>query len=58
MDLSYNRIVNIPKNTFSRVAKSLKKLNLEENELHAVPMALKYLVSLEILNMNGNKLAR
>lgn len=58
LDLSYNQIVHIPKATFSTMAKTLKKLNLEENELHAVPMALKHLIALDTLNLNSNKLTK
>uniref|UniRef100_A0A0R3QR91 Chaoptin n=1 Tax=Brugia timori TaxID=42155 RepID=A0A0R3QR91_9BILA len=57
IDLSYNRIVlRIPVDTFKNVAKSLKWINLEENQLHQLPNALQPLRTLEILNMNGNKL--
>lgn len=56
IDLSYNRIVHIPAGTFKNVAKSLKWLNLEENQLHQLPNALQPLQTLEVLNMNGNKL--
>lgn len=56
IDLSYNRIVHIPGGTFKNVAKSLKWMNLEENQLHQLPTALQPLRTLEILNINGNKL--
>uniref|UniRef100_A0A915PH04 Chaoptin n=1 Tax=Setaria digitata TaxID=48799 RepID=A0A915PH04_9BILA len=56
IDLSYNRIVHIPAGTFKNVAKSLRWMNLEENQLHQLPNALQPLRTLEILNMNGNKL--
>ncbi|OZC06751.1 hypothetical protein X798_06255 [Onchocerca flexuosa] len=56
IDLSYNKIVHIPTDTFKNMAKSLKWMNLEENQLHQLPNALQPLRSLEILNMNGNKL--
>ncbi|EFO25703.1 leucine Rich Repeat family protein [Loa loa] len=56
IDLSYNRIVHIPVGTFKNMAKSLKWINLEENQLHQLPNALQPLRTLEILNMNGNKL--
>ncbi|KAI1731045.1 leucine rich repeat domain-containing protein [Ditylenchus destructor] len=56
LDLSYNSIVHIPHLTFSRFAGNMKRLNLEENNLHSVPMALKPLQALEYLNMNSNKL--
>ncbi|VBB28104.1 unnamed protein product [Acanthocheilonema viteae] len=56
IDLSYNRLVHIPAGTFKNMAKSLKWMNLEENQLHQLPNALQPLRTLEILNMNGNKL--
>ncbi|CAG9531848.1 unnamed protein product [Cercopithifilaria johnstoni] len=56
IDLSYNRIVHIPAATFKNMAKSLKWMNLEENQLHQLPNALQPLRTLEILNMNGNRL--
>lgn len=56
IDLSYNRLVHIPSGTFKNMAKSLKWINLEENQLHQLPNALQPLRSLEMLNMNGNKL--
>lgn len=40
IDLSYNQIVHIPKNTFNKASKTLVKLNLEENEMHAPPSCL------------------
>lgn len=57
LDLSYNSIVHIPIKTFEYQAKSLKKLNLEENDLHTLPSALRILYALQVLNMNSNKLA-
>ncbi|VDM07257.1 unnamed protein product [Wuchereria bancrofti] len=56
IDLSYNRIVRIPADAFKNMAKSLKWINLEENQFHQLPNALQPLRTLEILNMNGNKL--
>ncbi|VDM45294.1 unnamed protein product [Toxocara canis] len=56
LDLSYNKIVHIPAGTFTNVAKSMQRLNLEENQLHTLPAALQQLRTLEYLNMNSNKL--
>ncbi|MCP9260122.1 Leucine Rich Repeat family protein [Dirofilaria immitis] len=56
IDLSYNQIVHIPAGTFKNMAKSLKWMNIEENQLHQLPNALQPLRTLEILNLNGNKL--
>uniref|UniRef100_A0A7E4UP67 LRRCT domain-containing protein n=1 Tax=Panagrellus redivivus TaxID=6233 RepID=A0A7E4UP67_PANRE len=57
LDLSYNAIVHIPAKTFEHQASTLKKLNLEENDLHTVPSGLRVLQALEVLNLNSNKLA-
>ncbi|KAH7718050.1 leucine Rich Repeat family protein, partial [Aphelenchoides avenae] len=56
LDLSYNSLVHIPQETFTPFAKSLKSLNMEENDLHALPVALKQLKAMEKLNVNSNKL--
>lgn len=56
LDLSYNSLVHLPQDTFTPFAKSLKTLNLEENDLHALPLALKQLKTVEKLNLNSNKL--
>uniref|UniRef100_A0A915B1N2 Chaoptin n=2 Tax=Parascaris univalens TaxID=6257 RepID=A0A915B1N2_PARUN len=56
LDLSYNKIVHIPAGTFTNVAKSMQRLNLEENQLHTLPAALQQLRTLEYLNLNSNKL--
>ncbi|VDN01367.1 unnamed protein product [Thelazia callipaeda] len=56
IDLSYNKIAHIPTGTFKNIAKSLRWMNLEENQLHQLPNALQPLRTLETLNLNGNKL--
>ena len=56
INLSYNNIAHIPIRTFDNQEDSLKKLNLEENELHSLPTGLKSLSALEVLNLNSNKL--
>jgi len=53
IDLSYNSIVHIASSTFAHLAKSVQKIVLEENRLHAVPAAFGALRSLEHVNMNG-----
>lgn len=58
IDLSYNKIVHMAAGTLNNVAKSLRRLNLEENQFHTLPIALQALRSLEYLNMNGNKLTK
>ncbi|KAE9551869.1 hypothetical protein FO519_004918 [Halicephalobus sp. NKZ332] len=56
INLSYNNIAHIPVRTFDNQENSLKKLNLEENDLHSLPTGLKSLSVLEVLNLNSNKL--
>lgn len=56
LDLSYNRLAYIPDGVFANLAKSIKKLNLEENIMHALPKAMGELRELTHLNLNGNKL--
>lgn len=56
LDLSSNRLTLLPHSAFIDVASTLKKLILEENQLHTLPSALKHLTNLEYLNLKSNKL--
>ncbi|PAV59607.1 hypothetical protein WR25_05208 [Diploscapter pachys] len=56
LDLSYNSIAYILHGTFKNFAKSLVRLNLEENVIHTLPDAFRDLRNLTYLNLNGNKL--
>lgn len=56
--MAYNSLVHIPINAFLWFGESIKRLNLEENHLSQIPMALRQLNSLEVLNLNGNKLIK
>uniref|UniRef100_A0A8R1DVD3 Chaoptin n=1 Tax=Caenorhabditis japonica TaxID=281687 RepID=A0A8R1DVD3_CAEJA len=58
LDLSYNRIAYLPRGVLKNFAKTLKKLKLAENIVHATPEALRDLRNLTHLNLNGNKLNR
>ncbi len=58
LDLSYNSLVQIPADALLNVAKSLRDLNLEENDLHKIPLAIQPLRVIEKLNINNNKLLR
>lgn len=58
LDMSYNRIAYLPRGMLKNFAKTLKKLNLAENTVHATPEALRDLRNLTHLNLNGNKLNR
>ncbi|CAJ0951102.1 unnamed protein product, partial [Mesorhabditis belari] len=56
LDLSYNRLAYIPDGVFVNLAKTINKLNLEENILHTLPKAMGELRELTHLNLCGNKL--
>lgn len=58
LDLSYNSIAYVHIGTLKNFAKTLEKLNLEENVFHTLPDVLRDLHGLTHLNMNGNKLNR
>lgn len=56
LDLCANAIQQLPENTFLRFAKTLRKINLEDNLFATMPTALRPLMSLEHLNLNHNRL--
>lgn len=56
LKLSFNKITSLDTHFFQKLSGSVKKLELEENRLPAVPMALYYLHKLEHLNLKSNKI--
>ncbi|CAD5211200.1 unnamed protein product [Bursaphelenchus okinawaensis] len=56
ISLAFNHIESLPPNTFFDLNKTLRKLNMAYNELTRIPEALKTLVSLEVLELNNNKI--